>query len=161
MKARLGALAFVSVAFLMAPTPGDTGGCGVTAETLDVNQFGESRKIVDCQRCTECNITTMRCKNACIATIAPDVAFPATCEPLREDGLICLRALSASSCDDYARFMDDTAPEVPTECQFCRVTTVPPATLINDGSAPSTSNEAPAMRVMLRGSVPASDGGGT
>ncbi len=117
---QLGALAFVSIAFLMAPTPGDTGGCGVTAESLDVRQFGVGRKNMDCKRCGSCSLATDRCEKACDGGVPSDVSFPDTCKPLREDGLICLRALNASSCDDYARYMDDRAPEVPTECQFCR-----------------------------------------
>ena len=133
-------LAFVSVAFLTAPTPGDTGGCGVTAESLDVAQFGAARKSVDCTRCADCAIPTARCKKACDPTIASDVSFPATCEPLREDGLICLRALRASSCDDYARFMSDTSPEVPTECQFCRVTAAPAPTVFADAGAPAVGD---------------------
>lgn len=117
---KLGALAFVSIAFLMAPTPGDTGGCGVTAESLDVGQFGAARKTMDCRHCTSCSIASERCQKACDGGVPSDVSFPDTCKPLREDGLVCLRALNASSCDDYTRYMDDRSPEVPTECQFCK-----------------------------------------
>jgi hypothetical protein len=132
---KVAALAFVSIAFLMAPTPGDTGGCGATAESLDVGQFGAARKNMDCKRCTSCDIGSARCQKACDATIVSDVSFPDTCKPLREDGLICLRALNAAPCDDYARFMDDRVPQVPTECQFCRQGAAPAPTVFAPADA--------------------------
>ena len=137
-----GALAFVSIAFLMAPTPGDTGGCGVTAESLDVGQFGAARKAMDCRHCSSCSIDSARCQKACDTAVASDVSFPDTCKPLREDGLICLRALNASSCDDYTRYMDDRSPEVPTECQFCRQGTAPAPTVFAtpDGGVAAASD---------------------
>ena len=133
----LGALAFVAIAFLMAPTPGDTGGCGVTAQSLEVAQFGAARKNIDCKHCTSCTLASDRCQKACDGGVPPDVNFPDTCKPLREDGLICLRALNASSCDDYARYMDDRSPEVPTECQFCRHgAAAAPTVFATDAGAP-------------------------
>jgi hypothetical protein len=38
---------------------------------------------------------------------------------LVHDGEVCLRALEVAACDDYALFMDDVAPSLPTECNFC------------------------------------------
>ncbi len=32
-----------------------------------------------------------------------------------------MRALLAASCSDYASFVDDVAPTVPTECDFCHL----------------------------------------
>jgi hypothetical protein len=136
------ALAFVSIAFLMAPTPGDTGGCGVTAESLDVGQFGAARKAMDCKHCTSCSIPSNRCQSACDAGVSSDVSFPDTCKPLREDGLICLRALNAASCDDYTRYMDEKAPEVPTECQFCRQGAPPvPTIFATDAGTPNAPTD--------------------
>ena len=127
----------VSVLFLMAPTVGDVGGCGVTAQPLTQAQFAHARKLEDCKRCSQCTLGSQRCLASCDAGVPEDIAFPDTCKPLYQDGLVCIRALAASSCDDYARYMDDTAPEVPTECEFCRVTPPPADTvLIGDGGAP-------------------------
>ena len=120
----------------MAPTPGDVGGCGVTAEPLSQDQFSLARKETDCKRCAQCDIQTERCANACDAGAPGDVTFPSTCKPLYQDGLVCIHALTAASCDDYARYMSDTAPEVPTECQFCRVVPPPAGTVFAmDGGA--------------------------
>jgi hypothetical protein len=125
----------ISVLFLMAPTVGDVGGCGVTAQPLTQGQFANARKQEDCKRCTQCKLGSDRCLASCDAGVPSDYAFPDTCKPLYEDGLVCIRALAASSCDDYARYMDDTSPEAPTECQFCRVVPAPVPTVFEDGGA--------------------------
>jgi len=105
-------------------------------------QFGAARKNMDCKHCGSCSITSNRCQNACDAGAPSDVSFPDTCKPLREDGLICLRALNAASCDDYARYMDDQSPEVPTECQFCREGAPPaPTVFATDAGTPSAPTD--------------------
>lgn len=116
----------LAVVFGAAPTVGDIGSCGQAATDLDVRSFAAARKQLDCQRCTECGLTTreptaQRCGAACDPTAASDVAFPATCHPLAHDGDVCLRALGAASCADYAAFVDDVAPTVPSECDFCHL----------------------------------------
>jgi hypothetical protein len=45
--------------------------------------------------------------------------FPEGCAPLVHDGEVCLRALHFASCDAYRGYVDDAAPTVPTECDFC------------------------------------------
>jgi hypothetical protein len=121
---RRGILLRVVVAWLgvlaMAPTPGDVGGCGSDAQLLDETSFSDGRKRADCGRCRECELTTERCVRACDPAKPPDIQVPSTCKPLLRDGQVCLRALSAASCDDYASYVDDLAPRSPTECQFCR-----------------------------------------
>jgi hypothetical protein len=113
--------AAVAIALCTAPTVGDVGGCGVQATDLSGSTFGAQRKLVDCQRCTECELTTSACRVACDPKARSSVAWPATCHPLEHDGDVCLRALRAASCADYATFVDDTAPAVPTECDFCHL----------------------------------------
>lgn len=109
-----------AVLFGAGPTVGDVGGCGATVEPLDVARFARARKTVDCERCTDCALSTQRCKDACDPKVPSDVAFPARCFPLYHDGEVCLRALLAASCTDYALYVDDQVREVPSECEFCR-----------------------------------------
>jgi hypothetical protein len=109
----------------MAPTVGDTGGCGRTATELDRDKYANARKIQDCERCKECAIDTVRCERACEPTALPEIALPPTCRPLYHDGEVCLRALAAASCETYATYVDDEAAATPTECDFCQV---PPPT---------------------------------
>jgi hypothetical protein len=121
-----------------APTVGDVGGCGRTVTDLDPARFANARKLEDCQRCTACALTTQTCVRACDPTAASDVFIPSTCRPLLHDGEVCLRALHAASCNDYATFVDDVAPALPSECEFCHV--APPAPsgtgALIDGGAP-------------------------
>lgn len=114
-------IASILVLLCAAPTVGDVGGCGVTASDLDEARFQRARKQVDCRQCTACGMTTARCARACDRAALPDIAFPSTCHPLVHDGEVCLDALLAASCDDYAGYVDDVAPTTPSECDFCRV----------------------------------------
>lgn len=118
-RAQLGALAIVAVVFCAAPTVGDVGGCGREATALDESQFSRARKTADCRRCGECGLGSLRCLRACDSRQAGDAVFPATCHPLRHDGEVCLDALLAASCSDYASFVADEAPLTPPECDFC------------------------------------------
>jgi hypothetical protein len=111
----------IAIALCTAPTVGDVGGCGVQASDLDPATFAAERKLLDCQRCTECALDTNACHVACDPKARSDVAWPSTCHPLEHDGDVCLRALRAASCGDYASFVDDTAPTVPSECDFCHL----------------------------------------
>jgi hypothetical protein len=116
-------MAFVVALFgalLIAPTSGDTGGCGRQASDLDRDVFAAVRKREDCRRCEECGIGTARCMRACDRAAAPDVALPATCRPLLHDGEVCLRKLAAVSCKTFGTYVDDDAPAIPSECAFCR-----------------------------------------
>ncbi len=104
----------------LAPTPGDVGGCGRAPELLDERAYAEARKATDCRRCGECALTSARCERACATNVAPEVAFPPGCAPLLRDGEVCVRALRVASCASYATYLSDTAPTVPSECEFCR-----------------------------------------
>jgi hypothetical protein len=121
----------------MAPTPGDVGGCGKEATELDPVAYADTRKVTDCNRCRACALGTARCARACDDTQPPEIQLPSTCRPLYHDGEVCIRALKAASCSDYASYMDDVAPSIPSECDFCRVP--PPAatgSVFGDGGAP-------------------------
>lgn len=121
----------------MAPTVGDVGGCGRQATELDGAAFGQARKELDCERCGACGLGTSRCQGACDATQPPETALPQTCRPLLHDGEVCIRALGAASCDDYASYMDDVAPSLPSECEFCRVPpSAPRASALGGGGGP-------------------------
>lgn len=128
MSRRGGALR-VTVACLgllaMAPTPGDVGGCGSDAELLDRASFEATRKLQDCRRCTECDVRGERCARACDTAAPSDIDVPTSCLPLLRDGQVCIRALDAASCADFATYVDDVAPRTPSECQFCRQGTSP------------------------------------
>jgi hypothetical protein len=129
-------------ALLMAPTVGDTGGCGRTATSLDRDRYSSARKLQDCERCEECGVSTARCQRACDPKQLPEIALPVTCRPLYHDGEVCLRALAAASCDTFATYVDDEAAATPSECDFCLVppATPPPAFgdsgVIGEGGAP-------------------------
>jgi len=105
----------------MAPTSGDVGGCGTTATLLDRTVYADARKDLDCKRCEECGVATERCVRACDPKAASDIVLPVTCRPLYRDGQVCLRAIAAASCDTFETYVDDVAPAVPTECDFCKV----------------------------------------
>jgi hypothetical protein len=102
-----------------APVPGDIGACGQPVQLLDANRFFVSKQVLDCQRCTECGIRTATCATACKGDTPQVITFPADCEPLVHDGEVCLRRLLESSCGDYAGYVSDESPSVPTECNFC------------------------------------------
>jgi hypothetical protein len=120
---RRGELAFAAMLALLfgaAPTVGDVGACGQEATALDEATFAAQRKALDCQKCTDCGLTTQTCKNACDPSKPSDVGWPSTCFPLAHDGTVCIDALEAASCSAYASFVSDVAPTVPSECDFCR-----------------------------------------
>lgn len=101
-----------------APTAGDIGSCGQTAVPLDVTKFSRDKEIIDCSRCGECALSSAACKKACDKKndVTP---FPEGCFPLVHDGEVCLDALQAASCSDYAGYERDQSPTIPTECNFC------------------------------------------
>jgi len=43
---------------------------------------------------------------------------------------VCIDALQVASCGAYASYVSDTAPTVPTECDFCHV--VPEGGVVGD-----------------------------
>lgn len=114
-----GVSAAIAVLLCAAPVPGDIGSCGQPIQRLDARRFFGAKKSVDCRRCTECGIPSSSCNQACDADTEPASSFPSGCVPLVHDGEVCLRALLYASCDDYAAYMDDQSPQVPTECNFC------------------------------------------
>lgn len=124
---------------LMAPTVGDTGGCGRTATELDHDRYANARKLEDCQRCQECGLDTARCLRACDPRALPEIALPPTCRPLYHDGEVCLRAVDAASCGTFATYVDDASPANPTECDFCRVPLPTPPPAFDDGGAGESS----------------------
>ncbi len=105
------------VFFVAAPTVGDIGSCSQPEDDLDPAKFFPAKQALDCQRCLDCEITTDACNVACGAVNAQD--FPKGCVPLVHDGEVCLDALDAATCADYARFMADQEAIIPTECNFC------------------------------------------
>lgn len=111
----------VLLALAMAPTAGNIGSCGQEAILLGDEEFFAAKQSVDCVSCTECGLATLACQRACADE--PVVgSFPEGCAPLVHDGEVCLDALSASSCDEYTRFMADQGATIPTECNFCPLT---------------------------------------
>lgn len=121
MTSRRSLIVVVLGILCMAPTVGDVGGCNKEATALDARDFAVARKDQDCKRCAECSIGTARCTRACDAGAPPETAIPATCQPLRHDGEVCLRALHAASCSAYETYVDDARPATPSECEFCKV----------------------------------------
>lgn len=103
----------------MAPAAGNIGSCGQPAEELDAFKFFSAKATVDCTRCAECALFTEQCEAACSEPVSVEVSFPDGCLPLVHDGEVCLDALRASSCDDYAGYVADAGATIPTECNFC------------------------------------------
>ncbi len=116
-------LASILSLFVMAPTPGDIGGCGQQAQLLDARVFYATKRWVDCDHCRTCGLRYANCTHACDQTAALPQTFPEGCYPLVHDGEVCLHALHHASCDDYGEYMSDD-PSVATtasECNFCPV----------------------------------------
>lgn len=103
--------------FTAAPVAGDIGSCGQAIEDLDAAKFFQAKADVDCERCSDCSFSSEACAKACSAP--PERAFPEGCYPLVHDGEVCLDALRAASCTEYRAYVDDEAPQTPTECNFC------------------------------------------
>lgn len=120
-RRELALCAALALVFGAAPTVGDVGSCGDTATPLDLQTFQGERKAVDCERCRQCGLTTQMCASACNPDVPSDVEWPSTCFPLEHDGVVCIDALQAASCADYASYVSDTAPTVPPECDFCQL----------------------------------------
>lgn len=134
--ARGGPIVVVLALLCMAPTAGDIGGCGAEVTALDREAFAIARKNEDCDRCAECGIRRARCERACDPAKAPEIRIPSTCTPIEHDGVVCLRALRASSCTTYASYVDDVAPATPSECEFCKIAPPPASGFVVDGGAP-------------------------
>ena len=111
--------ALLALVFGAGPTVGDIGSCGDQASLLDLATFQAERKAIDCQQCRQCGLMTMWCVNACNPDAPSPVQWPSTCQPLVHDGVVCIDALQVASCSAYASYVSDTAPTVPTECDFC------------------------------------------
>jgi hypothetical protein len=100
-----------------APTAGDIGSCGQPIAELDPQVFFRDKGAIDCARCGQCGFQSSLCTRACSAETA--VEFEEHCYPLVHDGEVCLNALRAAGCSEYAAYVRDAAPTVPTECNFC------------------------------------------
>jgi hypothetical protein len=111
-------LGFIALAFCAAPVPGDVGGCGQDAQELDPQTFFWSEQSYECEHCRDCDLHSKACDRACGEQLV-QAEFPKNCSPLVHDGEVCLRALDNASCDDFAGYMSDTDPSIPTECNFC------------------------------------------
>lgn len=116
-RSELVRLMVIAWLFTAAPVAGDIGSCGQAAEDLDAGKFFQAKADVDCERCADCGFTTDACVTACSAP--PERSFEVGCYPLVHDGEVCLDALRAASCGEYRGYVDDEAPLVPTECNFC------------------------------------------
>ena len=120
-RRELALCAVLALVFGAGPTVGDVGSCGDQASALDLTTFQGERKAVDCERCKACGLTTQTCTDACNPAKPSPVQWPSTCVPLAHDGVVCIDALQVASCSAYASYVSDTAPTVPTECDFCHV----------------------------------------
>ena len=101
-----------------APTAGDIGSCGQTAEDLDPIKFFARKGGIDLAKCDECGFAGATCSARRDGQLEA-TAFAEGCYPLVHDGEVCLRALEHADCDEYGQYVRDDAPTVPTECNFC------------------------------------------
>jgi hypothetical protein len=117
----LAALSALLLSFVVAPTPGDIGGCGQEAQLLDAQAFFASKRAIDCERCEECSFVYASCLEACDPYATLPQSFPLGCFPLVHDGEVCLRALHNASCTSYSGYMSDDpgTRSTPSECNFC------------------------------------------
>jgi hypothetical protein len=111
--------AIVVALLCAAPVPGDIGACGQPVARLDADTFFGAKRNIDCDHCKSCGIGNETCKTDCGHGSLEVSSFPGGCEPLVHDGEVCLRKLLQTGCDDYAQYLDDAAPTVPSECDFC------------------------------------------
>jgi len=111
-------VAVLAVLFVAAPTAGDLGSCGQDVVELDPIKFFSEKQAIDCHQCLDCGFVTTFCEASC-GNVLLETSFPEDCFPLVHDGEVCLNALRAAGCDEYAAYVDDVAPTVPTECNFC------------------------------------------
>lgn len=111
-------LSLLVLLFVAGPTAGDIGSCGQEIAQLDPVKFFSEKQAIDCRQCQDCDFSSAACELAC-GTVLLESTFPADCFPLVHDGEVCLNALRTADCDDYAAYVDDLAPTVPTECNFC------------------------------------------
>jgi len=109
------------VAFIAAPTAGDIGSCGQELAELDPQKFFLEKLAIDCRQCQSCELSSVTCERACSLEGLNELDFEPNCFPLVHDGEVCLNALRAAGCDEYAAYVDDVAPETPTECNFCPI----------------------------------------
>ena len=138
--AEIARVAVLALFFLAAPTAGDIGGCGQEAQDLDARKFFTAKESIDCAKCFECDFNTLACEKAC--DLEPNrTSFEAGCYPLVHDGEVCLNALDAAGCAEYASYVADEGAAVPTECNFCpaasRPTTALPGKIIIESDARS------------------------
>lgn len=114
-------LAALLLTFIIAPTPGDIGGCGQQAQLLDAPAFFANKRAIDCQRCNECSFVFQSCYEACDPYAPLPDEFSTGCFPLVHDGEVCLHALHNASCNDYSAYMTDNLSirSTPSECNFC------------------------------------------
>jgi hypothetical protein len=122
---------------LAAPTAGDIGSCGQKPVELDPEAFFQEKRSVDCDHCNRCGFDSKACTEAC-ADKGP-IAFDVDCFPNVHDGEVCLRALRAAGCNEYAAYVADLAPTVPTECNFCPQTLNPGKTVAASATASTSS----------------------
>ena len=120
-KRELALLAVLLLVFVMAPTPGDIGGCGQEAELLDAPTFFATKRAIDCRQCEDCGFVYKTCQEVCASNASIPESFATGCFPLVHDGEVCLRALNNASCDDYSTYMADDSEKrsTPSECNFC------------------------------------------
>ena len=118
----LGLLATMVLCFVIAPTPGDIGGCGQGAEQLDAKAFFDKKRGIDCRKCNDCAFDLFfYCEEACRVNADASESFPIGCFPLVHDGEVCLRALEHTSCKNYVDYVknDIGTRSTPSECNFC------------------------------------------
>ncbi len=106
---------------IAAPTAGDIGSCGQELAELDPQKFFAEKLATDCHQCQSCELVSLTCQRACSLEDLAQLEFEEGCYPLVHDGEVCLNALRAAGCDEYAAYVDDEAPETPTECNFCPI----------------------------------------
>jgi hypothetical protein len=70
-------------------------------------------------RCDECDVRTVPCKQAHDKNRVIPSTFPRGCAPVVHDGEVCLRALESLSCDAFAQSVVENDAVIPTECDFC------------------------------------------
>ncbi len=133
-------VAALSLTVLMAPTVGDIGSCGQDVVELDPVKFFAEKAFIDCSQCNDCGLVSSSCDRACQG-ILDAVEFDPDCFPLVHDGEVCLNALRAASCDDYASYVDEVAPTTPTECNFCPVDLAPTTAATGTGGAGGSGGE--------------------
>ena len=118
----LRALAFgLLSSFLLAPAPGNVGGCGAANPVADIREHCVNTKFWMCRRDLAAGRTTMEEYTACLEPIdadcGPAASWPAGCAPTQSQSDACVTLLSRV---DFLPFTTEELLRRSDDCDLCQ-----------------------------------------